>query len=342
MKRCKKKSALLNALKSLPKTLDDTYERILTSIEEDCQQEARRALLWLAFSKRPLRIEEVAEAALVDPKLKPPFDPEERLHDPHNDILEILGSLVTISSKGISSEASDDASDDSLIEGDDNFPGRQVRLAHFSVKEYLLSERIHGGPASKFGATDIFANHFIGESCLLYILHYDESDSKAASPKDLVCFPLLQYACQFWYVHIRSIPTGSQEKINPVIFKLFLSDTALLSWLRVYRPDRPRGKPFQMPNDIGPSLYYASDIGLEGMVRLLLDAKVDVDARNSKYGETALYGAASNGHEAVVRLLLEHKANVNAKNSFGWAALYQAARYGHEAVVRLLDYTRRE
>jgi len=30
------------------------------------------------------------EAAVIDPQLEPPFNPDERLHDPCNDILEIL------------------------------------------------------------------------------------------------------------------------------------------------------------------------------------------------------------------------------------------------------------
>jgi hypothetical protein len=68
LKKCKKRSSLVKSLESLPKTLDDTYARILASIEEDYQQEALRALIWLAFSQRPLRIEEVAETAVVDPK----------------------------------------------------------------------------------------------------------------------------------------------------------------------------------------------------------------------------------------------------------------------------------
>jgi ankyrin repeat protein len=319
-------------LKSLPKTLDDTYARILINIDDEDQHEARRTLLWLAFSERPLLIKEVAEAAVVDPQLNPPFDPNERLRDPCNDIIEILGSLVTISLKGVSSNSSDDDSDDEP----GYLPGRELRLAHFSVKEYLVSKRIHDGEASRFGATDIFANHFIMQSCLLYIFHYGESDSKTTSTKDLEYFPLLQYACQFWYTHARSISTESQENMDPVILRFFLSDTALFSWLRVYRPDQPWGKPFQMQNDIGPPLYYASDIGLEVVVRFLLDAKGDVDAKDSEYGRTALYRAAENGHDAVVRLLLEAKANVDAKDNYGRTALHRAAGNGHEAVVRLL------
>lgn len=200
LKRCKNKSALVKALESLPKTLDDTYARILTSIEEDYQQEARRALIWLAFSKRPLRIQEVAEAAVVDPELSPPFDPEDRLHDPCNNILEILGSLVTISLKGVTSDADDNSSSgwgSALDDTDDDLPSKEIRLAHFSVKEYLLSDRIQNGSASKFGATSLEADHFISGSSLLYILHYGESDSKTTSLKDLECFPLCNTRVNF-------------------------------------------------------------------------------------------------------------------------------------------------
>jgi hypothetical protein len=34
---------------------------------------------------RPLRIEELAEAAVINPHANPPFNPEDRLRDPHSD-----------------------------------------------------------------------------------------------------------------------------------------------------------------------------------------------------------------------------------------------------------------
>jgi len=314
LKKCLKVSAIRKSLKNLPKTLDDTYARILTNIEEDYQQEAINALLWLAFSERPLKIEEIAEAAVVNPQSDPPFNPEERFPNP-NSVLQILAGLVTIS------------------------PQLVVRLAHFSVKEYLLSDRIPKGLVRKFSASSITANDFIARSCLLYILHYDESDSKAMSSDDLKRFPLLQYACQFWYIHAKSIPVQSRKSIDPVSFRLFLSDTALLAWLQVHRPDSPHEQPFSFPINACLPLYYAADIGLEALVQQLLEYHVDVDAKNSD-GTTALYRAAWNGHEAVVRLLLEHHADVDAKDSGGTTALYWAAWNGHEAVVRLLEAKR--
>jgi ankyrin repeat protein len=70
-------------------------------------------------------------------------------------------------------------------------------------------------------------------------------------------------------------------------------------------------------------------------VRLLLEAKAYVEAKEPKYGWTALCGAAGNVHEAMVRLLLEAKVDIDGKDNDGWTALHGAA-YGHAEVVRLL------
>jgi ankyrin repeat protein len=316
LKKCLKRRALLEALKDLPKTLDDTYTRILRSIDDEYQQEAITALRWLVSSERPLRIDELAEATAVDPHSDPAFDPKERLRDPYC-VLQILTSLVTISPKIDTHDSSQ------MI----------IELAHFSVKEYLLSGRTRSCLASKFHISNIVANEFIAKSSLLYILSY--SDSKASSSSDLESFPLLRYACQFWYTHVKSIPMESQESINPIIFRLYLSNTALAAWLQVHRPDIPNGEPFKFPKNAGSPLYYASDTGLEAVVRLLLKHKADVNSKTES-GGTALHRAAWNGHEEVVRLLLEHKADVNAKNNGGETALHQAAEKGHEAIVWLL------
>jgi hypothetical protein len=288
LKRCRKKKALLEALEALPQTLDETYERILTHIEKDYQKEARRALIWLAFSQRPLNIEELAEAAVVDSNLSPPFDPEERLHDPCNDIIEILGSLVTTSSKRVANHAWH-FSWNSDLDVTSNRPDisladlgcREIRLAHFSVKEYLLSDRITSSPAPEFKATSLEANQFISESCLLYIFHYDKSNFRTMSPADLKYFPLLQYACEFWYMHTISTSARSQKSMDPVNFRLFLSDTALTAWLQVHRPDKLINRPFSVSEEVGSPLYYASWIGLTTAVQLLLGHKVDIDAKDS-------------------------------------------------------------
>jgi hypothetical protein len=53
-------------LQTLPKTLDETYERMLLAIQLQYRQEAISALTWLVSAKRPLTVIELAEASTID------------------------------------------------------------------------------------------------------------------------------------------------------------------------------------------------------------------------------------------------------------------------------------
>jgi ankyrin repeat protein len=76
-----------------------------------------------------------------------------------------------------------------------------------------------------------------------------------------------------------------------------------------------------------------------GVVKLLLEAKADVESKDSGFGITPLSRAAAEGHEGAVKLLLEAKADVESKDLGGWTPLSRAAKEGHEAVVKLLQST---
>ena len=311
LKKCKDKRALDNALESLPETLHKTYNRILQNVNAQYRETAGRALIWLAFSKRTLEIEEVANAAILDPEAA--FDPDKRLFDP-NSILEILGSLVTRSSKDGASNV--------------------IRLAHFSVQEYLVSQEIKSSKASKFGIIDVIPDLFIAKSCLQYLFYYDESGLKTISRKDLETFPLLEYACLYWYIHAKEIPSEIQKPTDSIL-RLLLSDTALVSWLRVHAPDSGENFLFKDPIDIATPLYYASAIGLETVVPLLLEKGADVNA-NTGDGKTALQAAARNGHAIVAGLLLDGGAEVDSEDSRGRTPLYWAVVTNHITVMGLL------
>ncbi|KAI5803631.1 hypothetical protein DFH27DRAFT_53933 [Peziza echinospora] len=84
-------------------------------------------------------------------------------------------------------------------------------------------------------------------------------------------------------------------------------------------------------------LSWAAEKGQEGVVKLLLEHGVDVEARDmGAYEQSPLSWAAGNGREGVVKLLLEHGADVEAKNNNGQSPLSWAAGRGHEGVVKLL------
>jgi hypothetical protein len=73
----------LRQLQNLPRTLEDTYTRILQKVPPENEREFRTILMLLAFSARPMTIQEVAEATAVDLESHL-FSPDERFGDAYD------------------------------------------------------------------------------------------------------------------------------------------------------------------------------------------------------------------------------------------------------------------
>ena len=122
LRRCMP-SSICKALDELPITLDDTYERILQGIPKEKFQHARRLFQCIVVAFRPLRVEELAEIFTIE------FGPNEvtklvdgwRPEDPEEAVLSACSSLITI----INDQGS-----------------KIVHFSHFSVKEYMTSDRL--------------------------------------------------------------------------------------------------------------------------------------------------------------------------------------------------------
>ena len=151
---CLNLPTLRKALASLPKALDETYARILCNIPEDHSQDAIKILQWLTYSARPLRIEELAEIIAINITGEPWFDPDARFPD-QREILKVCSSLVTLEEVASEDTRSDNATAehvilDTLNEVFYDKVAQSVRLAHFSVKEYLTSDRIRDQQAARY------------------------------------------------------------------------------------------------------------------------------------------------------------------------------------------------
>ena len=94
--KCSSRDEIAKQLVELPKGLDGIYGRVLSTIDEKHRADARTFLLWLAFSKRPMRIVEIAETITVDfTSLDGPvFNSSKRYIDPWH-VLVRCSSLVT-------------------------------------------------------------------------------------------------------------------------------------------------------------------------------------------------------------------------------------------------------
>lgn len=163
--------ALQDALNNLPIGLYKTYDRILDLIDESDHEYVLRALNWLVGTERPLSLEELAEAIAINPE-KDRFDLAERLLDPE-EIFDLCGSLIRTDESGT------------------------ITLAHFSVKEYLLSSRFatRGSRMEKFTLQQVLSTRYVSVCLLSYIFsvgfRIQELKQDILDEQE---FPLLPYA----------------------------------------------------------------------------------------------------------------------------------------------------
>ena len=314
---------LRKQLRSLPATLPQTYERILLNIEENYSQYVLKMLQWLTYSKWPLSLLQLAEVVAIDEDEDPRFDPERRFPDPE-DILLMCSSLVTAT-------VQEDYPLWDVSRQVNTVREVRVKLAHFSVKEYLVSSQIMNGEARKYSIHEIDANVRIARDCLSYILYFTEDMPKPAWNEEdefWSNFSLAQYAAQQWQEHAEVGGQINEESMMDLIMELFTSDgNAFSSWCL---------SKLGSGNSHTP-LTYASTMGLLGVVRRLIIMGVDVNASSGPRGN-ALCVASFIGHTEIVKLLLEMGADPNSLKH-GWthgSPVYWASSKGHGAIVRLL------
>ncbi|KAL9095456.1 MAG: hypothetical protein Q9165_002327 [Trypethelium subeluteriae] len=328
-----------HALGTLPATLDETYSRILTGLES--QREALTALQWLAFSARPIEPFELAEACIVDPEAETQVNERKRFH--WEQLSDLLPSLVTVTGMWRRSDSKWTAEWESTelgssAEGRGKRNPGTIRLAHFSVKEFLVSEEITRGKAAAFSIQAGLANSFIVRSCIAYITFYAESPKRLSWDGDFSTFPLIKYACENWHLHYgRSADQNSTQMVDTLMHRL-TSDLWLTSAHSISVLDSPLGYlPFDVRVPQASLLYYAAFLGFEALVARLLcfSSSHEVNARGGVYG-TALQAASRGGSEYIVERLLHAGADVDLVEGKYGTALQAAVRHGHEHIVRLL------
>src|SRR6266480_3783229 len=206
LENCLDYRSLQNALASLPKTLDETYARILRSMPAEHKPNAIRILQFLTYSERPLRIEEAIDAIVVDPEGDPYFDTRYRMPDPR-EITCYCSSLVAVVPKQELSHGMADSFGKDM----------ELRLAHFSVKEYLTLNRIDEDIAESF--QNAAAKASIASVCLAYLLHLNQ-DLPVRKIKET--FPLAEYSARYWMTNATAVE-GGDEAVQDLIITFFYS-----------------------------------------------------------------------------------------------------------------------
>jgi Ankyrin repeats (3 copies) len=356
LRQCLRRSALLQALKDLPQSLDETYDRILLRIPAEHREDVQTIFSLLAFSTRPISLEEAAEAVAINLKDQL-FDSRDRLRGGPSCILEICSSLVTTSSYEPQKQFYDLDSLPQLTTGDSK---KELQFAHYSVKEYLMSDRVSQNISSIFHLHKDTANCLLAHLSLIYLVSIEKEICNCDLAEAFTALPFFKYACQSWYMHTQLLPLNESPIITRLLSSLFSEKkpACLDNALRVANPESktwradghlPSFQDFRytcneimaetvdihhIGGECRNALQVASFRGHESDVRLLLESGADINAQEGTYGN-ALQAASVSGHESVVRLLLESGADINAQGEYE-SALQAASFRGHESVVRLL------
>jgi hypothetical protein len=298
-------------LNELPETLDGTYERILQEIPKSNRLHAHRLLQGLTVAIRPLRVEELAEVLAVDFGATggiPQLNEELRWEDQEQAVLSACSSLIAVV-KGGSSQV--------------------VQFSHFSVKEFLTSDRLATSTidASQYHHILLEPSHTImAQACLSVLLRLDSHINKV-SLKD---FPLARYASQHFGDHAEF--GNVLAYIRGGIDDLLDSDKphfAAWLWVHKYYLDEPLKRPKATP------LYHVSGFGYRAMVDYLISKRPEDLTVRGRYG-TPLHAALCSGHTNIALLLLGHCVDVDDRGIDDRTPLHMAVDHGLLEVTRIL------
>jgi hypothetical protein len=258
-------------------------------------------------------VEELAEflAFDFDEGDDPRFEADWRPEDPEDAVLSTCSSLIAVVNVGNTTV---------------------VQFSHFSVKEFLTSNRISRGRVSRYYIPLEPAHLTITRACLTVLLSLDGGVNKAIRSRTfLLRITLLDIGfltpssemCH--YVH----KTPSKRVFDP-------NEPYFSAWAWLEDYDESRASiPNTPPTPEVPPLHRAARDGLDDIVDWLITSRSrDPDELNGH--KTPLYDASGRGNLKVAQVLIKHGADANAKRSFGWRPLHFASNNGRLEIVRLL------
>ena len=304
-------------LNELPESLDDTYERVMVGIKRANQSHAYRMLQCLAVAIRPLFVAELAELLAFDFDVAegelPKLNSKWRWNDHEEAVLSTCSSLVT-------------------VVPNDGSP--LVQFSHFSVKEFLMSDRLATSTReiSQYHISLEDAHTLLTQASLAVLLR----DPVVVIDSDSV--PLTQYAARHWIEHAQVENVAS--RVRDGMEHLFDSDKPYLeAWVRLYDIDAKHLAYYSNTPDSEPGarpLYYAALCGFHELVVYLTLKYPQYASTPGGYLGSPLHSASFAGHIHIVRYLLRHGAGVDVGDCEGSTPLLIASMEGHRDVVQCL------
>ncbi|KAJ2936580.1 hypothetical protein H1R20_g513, partial [Candolleomyces eurysporus] len=323
--------ALMNALETLPTTINDLYEHTLKRITAQSDAEvllAKRTIVWLVHTLEPLPMNQLQHALATNLDLGT-FD--------EDDITS--GEFIFDACCGLVSRSS---------------PSTPLRLIHYTAHDFLKEACLSWFPAP---------HTYLSSICVVYLsaqLRYRNSPTgdvafegfgTSKSPR-----PVFNYAYRHWGTHSRL--SGQEKGLSPHVSQ-FVSRPLPYPWLDGPYSDQLGSHHLaalygltDLLTDMSPScgatpkhrftvLHLAAIGGHVNSAKIVLEKWPEMSVRDrSLDGRTPLMLASAFDREEMVKFLLsidpEDIETLNARAACGCSALASAINRGHVKIVELL------
>ena len=320
---------LNEALKRLPETVEDAYEKILNRSTDP--EITRKALSILLGAYKPLTLSQMQIALDINKSITSRemfvLESDETFY---SRLRNLCGLFIT------------------------RYGGR-IYFLHQTAREFLLATTASPPcPPTTPGWLHTFAlrqvHMVLAESCVLYLI-------ASLNLKKLEDF--WRYSCDYWPRHFRRADVPDGAYIVALAAKLlsepnyrslglydsilnldchgivFASGQGLISVVRLLLSSRFGAN--LKDKHLALSLAEATRSGHEGVVKLLLDTdRIGVNFRDDN-GDTPLHRAIVRGHKGLVKLLLARDGiDVNLGDDDGYTPLHMATVKGYGRIVKEL------
>ncbi|KAL9023267.1 MAG: hypothetical protein Q9196_007306 [Gyalolechia fulgens] len=207
-----------------------------------------------------------------------------------------------------------------------------IRLAHFTVKEYLMSDRIRQGPAAFFSLGEEMSHLRIAETCLSCLLLY-EMILFVDEGEFTMEFPIAKYSARYWVSHFRKARSILEKRHFEHASELFLDEHKLQNWVALYDIDDAMeicGRYKQ-----GSSLYYAVFTGLYGLVEVVLQSGNYIYANEeTSIGRRSVFEAHDHGKTPPCHT--NKRTPIDSRGGYLHTPLQAASYYRLSDIVELL------
>jgi len=307
-----------SSIKTLPKNIDQAYERILNKSKEHLM--VRKVLSIIIAANRPLTLSEMNLAVNIDESVQNIRDLDLEEEDDFKSRLRSWCGLFVSVHHG------------------------KIYFLHQTAREFLLANlplytTISTELQWQHSITIHQAHNILAELCVRYLNFFNSDGVLADTDREvghhIDSHAFLNYAASFWSLHFReAYISNNDEEVAIIGLVLRVSDPhskAFSAWSKIHWKNQIYFNYAGLPTVLTVASYF----GHINVVTLLLKKGTDLETKDSS-GMTPLSWAADHGYEAIVKLLVEKGADIESKNNYNWTPLAYAAVHGHEAVVRLL------